>query len=504
MSTSTESRGASRRTFLQRVAISGLAVGPGSAFLASCATAGGGDDEDVPAADPTDGADEGPADADNPLGIDPDGEVEIFIFDGGFGDAYAREIHQPLLLERWPNLTINHDADADVTAALQSRFVAGNPPDFVNNSGGQRMDTGTLAGNGQLMDLTPLYDAPSWDDPNVPVRDTLIPGTIEQGTYDRPYVLNYAYTVFGLWYNRVLFESQGWAPPTTWAEMLELCAEMQGQGIAPWTYPGANAPRYMHWPLFTMAGKLGGPDVMRSVDNLEEGAFLNEAILEAADALAGLRRDGYFLEGSEGLTHIQSQVQWAQGNVGFITCGTWLENEVAASFEDETLIDEHDLDPDAEPEAEFEFAMLPDPLLSDSSAMPPEAVMARPGEPYVVPADAAHPEAGMEYMRAMLSLEGARGFTDMVSSLTSVLGATDGVQLDAPGLASAAEALSAAGENVLNYRYDEWYPAMNNPDLDALTGDLLAGRRTVQEWAEGAEDVTRRIREDDTIEKFSR
>jgi N-acetylglucosamine transport system substrate-binding protein len=504
MSKPTERGTASRRTFLQRVAIGGLAVGPGSAFLASCATGGTGDDD--PAADPTDAPDDAAvdSDADNPLGIDPDGEVEIFIFDGGFGDAYAREIHQPLLQERWPNLTINHDADADVTAALQSRFVAGDPPDFVNNSGGQRMDTRTLAANGQLTDLTPLYDAPSWDDPNVRVRDILIPGTIEQGTFDRPYELNYAYTVFGLWYNRVLFEQQGWTPPTTWADMLDLCAEMQGMGIAPWTYPGANAPRYMHWPLLTMAAKLGGPDVLRDIDNLEEGAFRNEAVLESADALAGLRREGYFLDGSEGLSHIQSQVQWAQGNVGFVTCGTWLENEVAASFEDETLISDHELDPDAEPEPEFEFAMMPDPLLSAEGAMPVETLLARPGEPYIVPADAAHPEAGLEYMRAMLSLEGARGFTEMVSSLTSVLGAADGVQLEAPGLASAAAALTAAGENVVNYRFDTWYPTMNNPDLDSLTGDLLAGRRTAQEWAEGAEDVIRRIREDDTIEKFSR
>jgi N-acetylglucosamine transport system substrate-binding protein len=253
-----------------------------------------------------------------------------------------------------------------------------------------------------------------------------------------------------------------------------------------------------------MAAKLAGPEVLQDLDNLVEGAWQHEAILESANALRGLRDAGYFLEGTEGLNHIQSQVQWAQGNVGFITCGTWLENEVANSFVDEEMQDQWEIDPDAEPEADFEFAMCPDPLLSDGAAMPYETIFARAGEPYIIPADAAHPEAGMEYMRAMLSLEGAKGFTDMVTSLTSLLGAADDVEFEAAGLTSAAAALSTAGTNVLNYRWDGWYPSMNNPDIDALTGNLLRGDMTPQEWAEGAEAVAQGIRDDDEIVKYTR
>jgi N-acetylglucosamine transport system substrate-binding protein len=499
MSKSTTRSTANRRTFLQGVALTGLAAGP----LAACAT-GGGDDSAEEPADAGEGPDDS-ADADNPLGVDPDGEVDIFIFDGGFGDRYATDIHQPIFASKWPDITIHHEADADVTAALQSRFVGGNPPDFVNNSGGQRMDTRVLASNGQLADLEPLLQAPSWDDPNVLVRDTLRPGVVEQGTFDRFYELNYAYTVFGLWYNQVLFDANGWTPPATWPEMLDLCADMQSQGIAPFAYPGQNAPRYMHWPLLIMAAKEAGEQLLVDLDNLVEGAWQHEALIESADALAGLRRDGYFLEGTEGLTHIRSQVQWALGNAAFVSCGTWLENEVASSFEseDEEFIDQHDLDPDDQPDAEFEFAMMTFPSLSDGAAMPAETVFARPGEPYIVPADAAHPQAGLEYMRAMLSLDGARGFMEEVSSLTSVLGADDDAEL-APGLASAAAVLNAAGDNVVNYRWDGWYPSMNFPDIDAITGDLLRGDIDAQEWGDRAEAVATSIREDDEIEKFSR
>lgn len=501
MSSSTARTTSNRRTFLQRVAISGLAVGPGAALLASCAT--GGEDDPATGDDPTDDP-TGDAGADNPFGLDPTGEVEIFIFDGGFGDAYATDVHEPLLAAKWPELTINHQKDADITGALQARFVAGDPPDFVNNSGNGAIDMAVLVANGQLTDLTPLFDAPSWDDPSVTVRDTLIPGTIEQGTFDKPYVLNYAFTVFGLWYNKTLFDQNGWTPPVTWAEMLDLCADIQAAGVAPWTYPGSIAPRYMHWPLLTMAAKLAGTDILTEIDNLVEGAWQHEAILESANALRGLRDQGYFLEGSEGLSHIQSQVQWALGNVAFVTCGTWLENEVAKSFEDPVLQEDHELNPDDQLPGEFEFAMMPDPLLSDSSAMPVETLFARAGEPYIIPSDAPHPEAAMEYMRAMLSMEGARGFTETVTSLSSVLGSSEGVDLGAPGLTSAQQALITAGTNVVNYKFDSWYPSMNNPGIDAHTGDLLAGRTSVEEWAQGCEDEARRIREDDSLQKYTR
>jgi N-acetylglucosamine transport system substrate-binding protein len=460
--------------------------------LSACASGGGGGDDKV---------EKGEKSKDNPLAVNKDAQLEVVIFNGGYGDQYAKDAHK-VYEARFGK--VKHSRTQKIRTKLQPRILKGNPPDVINNSGADDINIPKLVNNKQVPDVTELLDAPSWDDPSVPVRDILIPGTIEQGTFDRPYELNYAFTVFGVWYNRILFEANGWEPPQTWDDMLALCADMQAQGVAPWAYPGTNAPRYMHWPLLIMAAKEAGPEVLADLDNLVEGAWQHEAIVESADKLAGLRRDGYFLDGTEGMSHIQSQVQWAMGNAGMITSGTWLENEVANSFTDSDMQEEWEIDPDAEPEADFEFAMFTFPSISANAAMPPETLFARAGEPYIIPEDAAHKEAGMEYMRAMLSAEGARGFTETVTSLTSLLGAADDIEFEAPGLNSAAEALSAAGTNVLNYRWDGWYPSMNNPDIDALTGDLLRGDIDAQEWADGAEAVAQGIRDDDDIEKYTR
>ena len=269
---------------------------PGTGLLAGCATSGGGQEQS-----------EGEKSDTNPLGVPTDQSLEIYIFNGGFGDKYATEVHEPMFAKAYPKAKIVHKAEVDIAGALQSRFVGGNPPDFVNDSGDGQIPLGQLVSDKQLYDLTDLFDAPSWDDPDKKVSDTLVPGAIEQGTFgDKPYVMHMALTIFGLWYNKTLFDEKGWTLPTTWAEMTDLCKDIKAAGIAPWTYQGIHA-RYMNWPLLTMAAKLGGPDVLKAIDNLEEGAWGHEAVKESANALAGLRKSGYILEGTEGMDHIQAQ-----------------------------------------------------------------------------------------------------------------------------------------------------------------------------------------------------
>ena len=465
----------SRRNFLRGALATGALVLPGTGFLAGCATSGGGQEQK-----------EGAKSAENPLGVPTDQPLEIYIFNGGFGDKYATDIHEPMYKEKYPNAEIKHKAEVDIAGALQSRFVGGNPPDFVNDSGDGQIPLGQLVSDDQLYDLTDLFNAPSWDDPNKKVRDTLVPGAIEQGTFgDKPYVLHMALTVFGLWYNKALFDKNGWAPPKTWQEMLDLSKDIKAAGIAPWSYPGVHA-RYMTWALLTMAAKLAGQDILKDIDNLKEGAWQHEAIKESANALAGLRKSGYFLSGVEGMDHIQAQKAWNDGKAAFYPCGSWLESE------------QKDVTPEG-----FEFAFTPEPLLSDSSAMPFEALHAAPGEPYVVPKQAKNPRGGLEYMRIMLSKEGAKGFTEQVSSLTVVQGAAEGVTLPA-GLTSASTALDAAGDNVINWMYNTWYGKMWNPGINTQVADLLTARKTVEEFCAGMEAEAKAVRDDDSITKYTR
>lgn len=99
---------------------------------------------------------------------------------------------------------------------------------------------GVLVGKKQLLDLTPLMDAPSIDDPSKKVRDTLRPGVLEMGQFDGDpvWIMYYAYTVYGVWYSQTALENLDAQYPENWDDMLALCAKAKKKGIAGWTYAG--------------------------------------------------------------------------------------------------------------------------------------------------------------------------------------------------------------------------------------------------------------------------
>src|SRR3954451_22983626 len=99
---------------------------------------------------------------------------------------------------------------------------------MINISGSMLMDMVAIEPAVQAPDLIDLFAAPSLDIPGKTVGDTLVPGAIEQGTYElngarKPYAVNYSFTVFGLWYNKKLFDKNSWTVPTPWADFTALC-----------------------------------------------------------------------------------------------------------------------------------------------------------------------------------------------------------------------------------------------------------------------------------------
>jgi N-acetylglucosamine transport system substrate-binding protein len=104
------------------------------------------------------------------------------------GTKYATDVHIPSYKKLFPKAEVKYSQTEEISTVLQPRFTSNNPPDMVNNSGSKLMDMGALVQAGQAADLTDLFDAPSLDISGQKVKDTLLPGTIEQGSYDgKPY-----------------------------------------------------------------------------------------------------------------------------------------------------------------------------------------------------------------------------------------------------------------------------------------------------------------------------
>jgi N-acetylglucosamine transport system substrate-binding protein len=466
-----------RRTVLRRAAAAGLLATPAAGLLGACVNSGG-DDE------PQDQA-KGEKSAENPLGVDPKAPLEVVIFNGGYGEKYATDVHEPLYKKKFPDAEIKHSATQEISTVLQPRFAGGNPPDFVNNSGTKFMDFGALVQDGQLQDLTELYDAPSADDPSKKVRDTLVAGTVEQGTYNnKPYVLNYVFTVYGLWYSDALFKKNGWTAPTTWADFTALLETIKKSGVTPYSYAGKNAAYYQYLVILATAAKIGGADVLKNIDNLQDGAWTAEPVKQAAELWAEVGAK-YMNKAHEGLIHTEVQLQQNQNKVAIYPSGSWLEAEQTKSTP-----------------AGFNYAVMPIPGATGADKLPATALYAAAGEPYFVSAKGKNPRGGMEYMRLMLSKEGAKGFIELNKSLTAVVGSAEGVTLT-PGLTSARAALDAAGEGVFSYRFDQWYKELDT-ELRTATNAMMFGREDAAKFVERMQKKADAIKKDSSITKFSR
>ena len=173
-----------------------------------------------------------------------------------------------------PSLTINVAPSTQIATELQPRFLGGNPPDLIDNSGADAI--GFAAILDQLEDMNSVLDAPNLE--GVKIRDTLVGGVEASGTFDGKFIaLNYVMTVYAIWYSAQLFEDNGWTPPTTWAEAIELGKAAKEKGIYLFGW-GKEAATYYRTTAVASAIKEGGEEVRLAVESFAPGFWSHPGV----------------------------------------------------------------------------------------------------------------------------------------------------------------------------------------------------------------------------------
>ena len=422
-------------------------------------------------------------DTKNPLGVDAAAPLDVVIFKGGYGDDYALNVNK-LYEAAYPDAKIKYAGIQRLGEQLRPRFVAGEPPDIIDNSGAENLVNADLVAEESLADLADLMAAPAYGDEATTFKDSLIAGSQELGVYNgKQYVLLYAYTVYGLWHSKKLFDEKGWEVPKTWDEFMTLGETIKGEGIAPMTYQG-KYPYYIQAVLDALSFKNGGDEAFAKIDNLEPDAWKQPSVKAAAEAIAQIHEKGFLMEGTEGLTHTESQAEWLQNKAAFIPCGNWLENEMK------------DLTPEG-----FDMVVTPTPSLTGDK-LPFEGIEGYAGENFIVPSQGKNVQGGKEWARMLFSKEGARFFSENTKALTVVLGATEGLDLGV-AFKSVEDVLAASGQNVFSRRYNTWYAKLAT-EAENQCGALINGRITPQEYMDKVQAAADAVAKDDSIPKYKR
>jgi N-acetylglucosamine transport system substrate-binding protein len=460
----------SRRLFLQRAAVGTLLATGGTSLLSACASSGNDDATSGGGADKT---------ADNPFGMADKSTVDAVIFNGGYGYDYVT-FAANIVQQKHAGSTVKVAPSTQIAQQLQPRFVGGNPPDLIDNSGANAIGFNTILD--QLATLDDVFEANNLE--GTKIADTLYPGAKAPGTFDGKFVaVNYVLTLYGLWYSESLFKENGWEPPKTYDALLDLGAKAKAKGKYLFVW-GKEAATYYHTMAVDSAIKEGGDEVRLALENLKENCWSLPQIQGVFKAMETMVKNGYFVPGGAGTQFTAAQAKWSNDQQAILyPSGSWIENEMKKATK-----------------SGFQMKGIPEPTLTDSPKLPYAALRSAAGEPFIVPAKGKNVAGGKELLRAMLSKEAATNFAKTRLAPTIVKGLVPADGFGSTALQSQTAMLDAAGTDIFDYQFVGLY-GMNTDNL-VVWNSFLSGKIDAAGLTKGLQQITDKVRNDSSVKKI--
>lgn len=151
-----------------------------------------------------------------------------------------------------------------------------------------------------------------------------IPGSMDGFMKDgKLYGLPRNTDINGFYYNKKMFDENGWKVPTTFDELLELAKEINKKDIVPVAMDGGEG-----WPLAVfMTGvlhKITGSDYSDIITKaISEGDFSDPAIKKAVELMKDATDAGLFQKGFESQDYATAQNLFTNGKAAMFFMGSW-------------------------------------------------------------------------------------------------------------------------------------------------------------------------------------
>lgn len=441
--------------------------------------------------------------------------VEVPVFEGGEGLDFFLQCARAYEKEK-PGTNIDLYGDPRIADKVRVRVLEGTYPD-VTNAG---LNYWSLIKTGAILPLDEFLDGPNWEGDRT-WRESFMPGSLDRYTWEgKTYAVPFLYSIYAIWYNKTMFEEQGWKPPRTWDELLALCKQIKQAQIPVGYYdfeyfnktgrprPAtlqeflARADSYPDLPsdamepVYPMAFQGQYPSYAQALidsayyhqvgikrflaqKNIEPGSFDNPE-LEKALTLVQELATNYFEPGCMGHSHTMAQQRFFNGKTAMIPCGSWLKSEMLGKI------------PDGFRLGAFNLPILP------NGKGDPTAVYTSSSY-YFVFKHAKHPREGVDFLRFMTSREQAGKFCRMRDIIAAVRGSAEGnVSEDMFDLLKIANAARTSYGTAPGEGFPEFEQHWSDARFGILTGKLTP-QQAIGELEKGAEAVRNRAANPDQI-----
>lgn len=336
--------------------------------------------------------------------------LRITYFTGGYGKEWLPAMAKAFE-EDYPGVKVVVTGSTDVTSSLAA--VLKKDPDDIYIS--HNIPWQTFAGQNLILNLNELYNSTVYLDKtsNKPVTfaQRIAPSALEESKLGNNYwKVPQVMGVGGIAYNKTMFEANNWKVPTTYQELVDLCAQISnakvkneaGDTVVPFVWSGTE--QYM-WDslVYDWWVQLAGMDKYEEFLEYKSPNYFDSEFYpyqkQAWEYWYNLvvKNPQYSVPSSSGLNNLESNMSFVAGQAAMTPATMWLANEIG-----DELLDAFGVDID----------LIPSPILpnakKDSNGNPIRVAYDLAGKDSIVIAKRSkNIELAQEFLRWMVEEDNA-------------------------------------------------------------------------------------------------
>ncbi|HXF64042.1 MAG TPA: extracellular solute-binding protein [Caldilineaceae bacterium] len=210
--------------------------------------------------------------------------------------------------------------------ATRTAIAGGGGPDVVVTPGPSFVFE--LAKAGQLLPLDDFVESEGWGDIFVPWALSL--GEVDGVLYSLPHELE----TLVLYYNKTLFEQNGWEPPTTMEELVALSEQIDAAGIIPFAHSNAEWRPANEWFVGEFLNHVAGPEkVYQALTG--QISWEDPDFVTAIAMLNDMQQNGWFMGGLDlyyTTPTADRQAAFGNGEAAMNIEGSWFLGDISTYF----------------------------------------------------------------------------------------------------------------------------------------------------------------------------
>ncbi len=209
---------------------------------------------------------------------------------------------------------------------LQVQIAGGGGPDIAALDG--PTDANEFAKAGRILALDEYSEKYGW-------ADLFFPWAYETSKFDgKLYSLPNSFEGMVIYYNKDVFEANGWDYPTTEAELEETCKKCQAADIIPLLFGNSNYQGAVDWLYSTFLSCYSGPEIIKAA--LEGEKKWDDPLIKGAiQLMVDYWQKGYLGEKmSQAISNDDMIAMFADGKAAMMIDGTWATQDLLNTYPD--------------------------------------------------------------------------------------------------------------------------------------------------------------------------